>query len=156
MIENPDPLTLDAKNYHYGFLAASLHGVLDRPLGSPLSPQEQRQVDLAQQFLSDAIAGVRLVSRGETGAFSAVSAVGALGRALGPLDGFHTLRSEEEILGLFRTMQESLVESLRNGHLSGSPDALRDAARLFDFLHEKILVSLKGRRRAELQFGTFA
>src|SRR5437879_5083442 len=77
-MNEPDPFTANTPNYRYGFLAAALHRLLERPIGSPLAPEELRQLALAKTFLADVLAGARLVSKGETRTVSATRAIGAL------------------------------------------------------------------------------
>lgn len=149
LMNEPDPFTANTPNYRYGFLAAALHRLLERPIGSPLEPEELRQLELAKAFLSDVLAGARLVSKGETRAVSATRAIGALDYALGPLQAMEELRdfSEERLLGLFNDMLKSIEESIRAGHLAGEEDALRVARGFFGYLNQSILATLSRQHR---------
>jgi len=152
-MNEPDPFTANTPNYRYGFLAAAVHQLLERPMGSSLNPEELRQLDLARAFLSDVLAGARLVSnRGETRAVSPSRAIGALDYALGPLQAMEELRdfSQERLLSLFNDMMVSIEESIRAGRVAGNEEALRLASGFFGHLNESILAALSRRHRESL------
>ena len=148
-MNEPDLFTANTPNYRYGFLAAALHRLLERPFGSPLTPEELRQLALAKTFLADVLAGARLISKGETRTVSATGAIGALDYALGPLQAMEELRdfSEERLLSLFSEMLRSIDESIRAKQLAGDEGTLRVARQFFGQLHQSILATLSQQHR---------
>jgi hypothetical protein len=148
-MNEPDRFTANTPNYRYGFLAAAVHRLLERPIGSPLSPEELRQLFLAKSFLSDVLAGARLVSKGETRSVSASRAIGALDYALGPLQAMEELRdlSEERLLLVFTEMLRSIDDSIRARHLAGDEATLRVARGFFGYLNQDILAALSRQHR---------
>jgi len=148
-MNEPDPFTANTPNYRYGFLAAALHRLLERPVGTPLGAEELRQLTLAKAFLSDVLAGARLVSKGETRAVSAARAIGALDYALGPLQAMEELRdlSEERLLSFLNDMLRSIDESIHERRLAGDKDTLRVSRGFFGHLNQSILATLSKQHR---------
>lgn len=144
-----DPFVRNAENLRYSLLAAAVQRAIGRPVGTPISDEEVRQLSLGSAFLADVIAGAKLVTKGEqTAAASASGAVDALGYALGPLEAMERLHlaTEDDLLGLFREIQDCLNTSIEKHQVLGSERALNQTRALFRFLHEGILASLNHRR----------
>ena len=146
-MNRPDLFHLDAQNYRYGFLSAAVDEVLSRPIGSQLDDEQVRKLDLARAFLTDVVAGAKLVSKGEPAAASALGAVRALGYALGPLAAMEQLHvtTEDDLLDLFKTMLEYVERSARERQLAALPEALQMTHAMFSFLSDSILASLNQR-----------
>jgi hypothetical protein len=151
-----DPLTANTPNYRYGFLSAALHQILGKPLGTTLGPEELRQMALGKAFLIDVLAGVNLVSRGETKAASPSRAIGVLDYALGPLQAMERLRdqSEETVLLFLEGVLRLVEESLATGRLSGDANTLLGAKEFFEYLSDDILAALNRRQHEPRSSGT--
>ena len=148
-VHERDPFARNAENYRYGILAAAVQQALSKPSGAPLSDEQVRQLSLGSDFLGNVIAGAKLVSRGEhTLSSSASGAVDALGYALGPLEAMQELNlsTEDDLLGVFREIQDCLNTSIKERQVCGSAQALMLTRALFHFLHEGILASINTRR----------
>ncbi len=146
----PDPFVINTQNYRYGFLSAALRRTLNQALGSPLDQEDIRRLRLAKEFLSNVLAGARLVSRGETRAVSATQAMDALTYALGPLQAIETLRqlSQENLFRLFGDMLSSIDASIEAQQLKGEEQTLRTAAAFFAGLNDSILSALNREPKA--------
>lgn len=153
-----DRFARDAENFRYGFLSAALEPVLSRTVGSPLTDEEIRQLELARSFLSDVVDGARLVSKGEASSVSARRAVDALGYALGPLEAMKQLQldSEEQVLIVLRAMLDCIKQSISQRRLEGAEMPLAWTAQLFKLLDASGLSSVKRRTPAATRNPTIA
>lgn len=143
-----DPFTANAPNYRYGFLSGALHQIFSRPIGAEFGAEERRQLDLGLAFLADLVAGVSLVSRGETRAASPTRAVGVLDYALGPLQAIERLRTEEGALSFLEQILHMIEESLAGGRLTGDAALVAEAKEFFGHLSDDIVATLNRRSRA--------
>jgi hypothetical protein len=135
-----DHLAIEAQNFRYGFLSAGVHDVLGRGLGSALSKQEVAQLEDVEQFLSDVIAGVRLIDGGAPAA-AVRHPMAALGRVLDPISAIEQFRSygARELLALFDGIRALIHESAVAGKLSGNKEQLQLAMVVFGALTQSIL-----------------
>jgi hypothetical protein len=143
-----DQMAIEAQNFRYGFLSAGLSDVLHREIGSSLSELESAQLMDAERFLSDVIAGVRLIGGGAPAA-AIRHPMAALGRVLDPISAIDQFRSfgAPELLKLFDSIREFMHDSAARGRLDGNLDQLKYARVLFDALTQSILSYLQKQSR---------
>lgn len=153
----PDPFVHNAQNFRYGFLSAATSKILEKAEGATLMEDELRVLELAKAFLEDIIAGVRLVSMGESNSGSAMSAVRALRYTHSPLnliDELNTATKPQGFLDFFKSTLSFIEDSLKSKSIAPPKKSREATANLFQVLSTSILSSMAQKTNSQVKLNS--